>query len=474
MRVGDLLPLLDASLVAGSADVEVTSVTHDSRAVDPGALFCCVHGAVADGHLFAPAAVDAGAAALLVEHAVALDGAAVAQLQVDDVRVAIGPAAAAVTGEPSRALRVVGVTGTNGKTTVTHLLASILRAAGERTEVLGTLSGPRTTPEAPELQTWLARQRAAGVAAVAMEVSSHALALHRVDGTRFAAAVFTNLSRDHLDFHGTMEAYFRAKARLFTPAFTDLAVVNRDDMHGRLLADAAEVPTVTYGFDDVTDLRLTAAGSTFTWRGHELHLPLAGRFNVANALAAATTAAALDIASSAIATGLASVPQVPGRFERVDEGQDFDVVVDYAHTPDGLEQVLAVARELVGRRRVHVVFGCGGDRDPGKRAPMGEAAARGADRVVLTADNSRSESTDLIIDEIRRGIPSDPTAEVVVEPDRDRAIAVALVGAAAGDLVVLAGKGHETTQTIGDVVTPFDDREVARRHLRRLLQGRAS
>ena len=469
MRLDDALDAVQVDEVIGSTGVEVTGIALDSRDVSAGDLFCCVPGAVVDGHTFAPAAVAAGAVALLVEHPVEIE-ADVAQVVVPSVRLAMPLVAARLYDDPSRDLTVIGVTGTNGKTTTTHLLASILAASELESVVIGTLTGERTTPEGPELQRQLAEARRAGVDAVAMEVSSHALDQHRVDGVRFSVAVFTNLSRDHLDHHGTMEAYFRAKARLFTPALSQRAVVNLDDPHGRLLLDAADVPTTGYSLDDVEGLELSAAGSRFRWRGEVVELPLAGRFNVANALAAATTALTLGVDEGVIAAGLSRPVVVPGRFERIDEGQPFTVVVDYAHTPDGLRQVLAAASELADGAQVHVVFGCGGDRDRTKRSPMGEVAAHGADRVVVTADNSRSESTAAIITEIVAGIDAAAdrrAGEVVVEPDRRAAIGDALAAAGPGDVVVVAGKGHEATLTIGDEVVDFDDRQVVRQELER-------
>lgn len=457
---------LDVVAVHGEPEVVVTGIAYDSRHVRVGDLFCCAPGATADGHDFAEVAVEAGAVALLVERVLPV---AVPQVQVADVRCAMAVAAAVVFDHPSEDLTVIGVTGTNGKTTVTYLLEAILREDGRATAVLGTLSGPRTTPEAPDLQRWLAARRDEGVEMVAMEVSSHALELHRVDSTRFAVAAFTNLSRDHLDFHGTMEAYFEAKARLFTPAFAARAVVNLDDPSGRLLRDAATIPTTGYSIDDASELEVGRAGSTFVWRGQSVQLPLGGRFNVANALAAAETAVALGVDAAVAARGLGRAVVIPGRFELVDEGQSFTVIVDYAHTPDGLARVLEAAGELAGAGRVHVVFGCGGDRDATKRPAMGAAAAAGADRIVLTSDNSRSEDTAAIIEAVQQGIRqvSDPRAsEVRVEPDRGAAIALGLGAAAATDVVVLAGKGHETTQTIGDRVLAFDDRDVAREALR--------
>ena len=457
-------------------DPDLTAVVHDTRAVVPGALFCCVRGSRADGHDLAAGAVAAGAAALVVDHELAVDA---PQLVVDDVRAALGPVAAAFWDHPSRHLAVVGVTGTAGKTTLTHLLAAVLGAAGRPCGVIGTLSGARTTPEAPELQARLAERRRRGDAAVAMEVSSHALDQGRVDATRFAAAVFTNLSPEHLDYHGTMEDYFAAKARLFRPAFTGTAVVCRDDGWGRRLAasleEAGELAVATYGLDDAAGVRLTPRGASFRWRGRAVELALAGRFNVRNALGAATAAAALGVDDATITRGLAAARPVAGRFEAVELGQPFTVVVDYSHKPDALEQALSAARELVAPgARLAVVFGAGGDRDAAKRPLMGEVAARLADRVVITADNPRSEDPAAIIAAIEAGVPAGTAAEVAVEPDRRRAIAGAVRTAGPGDVVVIAGKGHETTQVIGDRSLPFDDREVAREALRGAVATKGS
>ena len=452
MRLSELVASLGDAEVRGEADV--SAVTHDSREVGPGALFCCVPGRTTDGHDHAAAAVAAGATALLCERFLPVEA---AQARVPSVRAAMGPVAAAFHGFPSSSLDVVGVTGTNGKTTTTALLRSVLEAAGRPCGLIGTLTGARTTPEGPELQARLAALREEGKAAVSMEVSSHALAMGRVDGTRFRVAVFTNLGRDHLDFHPTLEDYFEAKARLFTPELADVGVVNADDDHGRVLLERARIPMVPYSLDDAVDLAVTPSGSRLRWRGTELRVPLGGRFNVANALAAATVAAELGVDHGAVAAGLAGAPQVAGRFELVDAGQPFTVLVDYAHTPDALENLLGNAR---GDGRLLVVFGCGGDRDPGKRTPMGEVAARLADEVVVTSDNPRHEDPAAIIDQIRRGAPA-----ATIEPDRRAAIRLALGRARPGDVVVVAGKGHETTQTIGDRVLPFDDRAVVREEL---------
>ena len=336
---------------------EVTAVVHDTRAVTPGALFCCVRGERIDGHELAPEAVAAGAVALLVERPV---DAGVPQLLVPSVRDAMGPVAATFWDHPSSHLAVVGVTGTSGKTTTTHLLGAIGDAAGLPTEVIGTLSGPRTTPEAPELQAQLAIARASGRRAVAMEVSSHALSLGRVRGVRFAVAVFTNLSHDHLDFHEDLESYFAAKASLFEPDLADAAVVNLDDAYGARLAERAAVPTEGYSLADAEHLEVGPQRSRFTWRRQTIELPLGGRFNVANALAAATAAARIGVDLAAIAVGLAAVPPVPGRFEVVDEGQPFTVLVDYSHKPGALGSALTAAREAAAGGRLLLVFGAGG------------------------------------------------------------------------------------------------------------------
>jgi UDP-N-acetylmuramoyl-L-alanyl-D-glutamate--2,6-diaminopimelate ligase len=368
-------------------------------------------------------------------------------------------------GSPSRALDIVGVTGTNGKTTTTHLLRSILEADGRAARVIGTLTGARTTPESTDLQRELAAFVRDGVQAVAMEVSSHALAQHRVDGTWFRVGVFTNLSRDHLDFHPSLEAYFDAKASLFTPDRCAAAVVNVDDEWGRRLAERLTIPWRPCSIDLVDDIELLPDESRCRWDGVELRVPLGGRFNLANGLGAALAARSLGVMPDTIAAGLAAAGPVPGRFERVVAGQPFSVVVDYAHTPDGLEQLLVAAREVAGQGRVLVVFGCGGDRDRTKRGPMGAVAARLADEAVLTSDNPRSEDPSAIIDAVLEGI--EDRSNVVVERDRRAAIAVALRAARAGDVVVIAGKGHEATQTTGDVEEPFDDRVVARDELGR-------
>jgi UDP-N-acetylmuramoyl-L-alanyl-D-glutamate--2,6-diaminopimelate ligase len=449
--------------VVGNPDVVVHDVEDDSRRVGTAALFACLVGEHVDGHRYAADAVGAGATALLVEHPLDLP---VPQLVVTDTRMAVGYAAAAAHGEPSRSLRVVGVTGTNGKTTTTQLLSVMLESVGLRTGVIGTLSGARTTPEASELQRRLASLRDTGSTAVAMEVSSHALALHRVNGCHFEVGVFTNLGRDHLDLHGSMEEYFRAKSRLFTTGLIDNGVVNLDDQHGQLLLDTVgmsdDAPRmVGFSAADADDVEVGASRTTFRWRNRDVVLPLGGDVNVMNALAALTVADVMDLDLDVAVAALASAPHVPGRFEVVVDGPT-TVVVDYAHTPDGLGELLRSARKIASGGRVLVVFGCGGDRDRDKRPAMGSVAAAGADLVIVTSDNPRHESPLAIIDDIVAGVPAQRRHAVVVDADRASAIDQAIAAAVPGDIVLIAGKGHESTQTIGDDAHPFDDREVVR------------
>ena len=430
-----------------------------------GSLFCCLRGLNTDGHVFAAEAQAAGAAALLVDHRVGVD---LPQIVVEDTRTAMGLLAASFFHHPSRALTLVGVTGTNGKTTTTSLVASIMRADGRSIGTIGTLTGVHTTPESPELQSRLAAFVSEGVTAVSIEVSSHALELQRVAGSHFDIAVFTNLGRDHLDLHGTQERYFAAKAKLFQPDLSDAAVVNIDDPHGRLLMDVGAIPTEGFGLADIADVSVSATHHGYTWRGERIEVPIGGDFNVMNSLAAATACARLGMDPATIRRGLAASPVVPGRFEAVVAGQPFAVIVDYAHTPEGLEKAIGAARRVAGDAAVHVVFGCGGDRDRDKRPLMGAVASRLADHVVITSDNPRSEDPLEIINATMEGVPSDYRGRVVMEPDRRRAIEIAVRRARSGDVVLIAGKGHEMTQTIGDRVLEFDDRAVARELLEAL------
>jgi UDP-N-acetylmuramoyl-L-alanyl-D-glutamate--2,6-diaminopimelate ligase len=493
-----------ADLIAGAAGiertrgelgVEIADLAYDSRRVGPGTLFFCVPGERSDGHDFAAAAVEAGAAGLVVERELA--GLGVAQVVVGDARAAMAPLAARFNGDPTGVLKVAGITGTNGKTTTAFLLREILESAGTRCGLLGTVKQvvagaeeevERTTPEAIELQTSFRRMLDGGDRACAMEVSSHALVLHRCDAIHFGVALFTNLSQDHLDFHADMEDYFRSKRLLFEMG-PGTAIVNVDDAYGRRLA--GEFDCVTFSALGAeadfaaSDVRLSAGGAEF-----ELTLPtmdrkgpqggqntpselalevrtrLPGHFNVANALGALAAAVALGVEPEAAAASLAAAAPPPGRFEPVDEGQPFAVIVDYAHTPDSLVNVLRAARPLTEGRLI-VVVGAGGDRDRDKRPKMGRAAAEGADLVFLTSDNPRSEDPAAIVAEVGAGAVGGGEVRSIV--DRREAISEALRRAGAGDTVVIAGKGHEQGQEFeGGRKVPFDDREVAREELRAL------
>jgi UDP-N-acetylmuramoyl-L-alanyl-D-glutamate--2,6-diaminopimelate ligase len=472
--LAELLAAIPVTEVRGDTGVRVTDVTYRSGDVRPGALFFAVPGARTDGHLFARDAAAAGAAAVVVEHSLEVR---CAQAVVRSVRQAMGPVSAAFFDDPSARLSMTGITGTNGKTTTTYLLESIYRAAGLRPGVVGTtgvridgraIPFERTTPEAPDLQRLLARMVAEGVAACAMEVSSHGLHQFRVDGTRYVCAVFTNLSMDHLDYHGTLEEYFLAKARLFTPELSERAVVNGDTPQGRLLASRARVPTVTFGLETDSDVKATnveisGSGLAFEVGGLKVKSRLRGTFNVYNCLGAVAAAREVGVSDAAIAEGVARLTGVPGRLEPVEGGQGFQVLVDYAHTPDSLENVLRAAREL-GSGKLIVVFGCGGDRDRGKRPLMGEAATRLADLAVLTSDNPRSEEPEAIIAEIEAGARRGGGA-YLVQPDRRAAIRAALAEAGPSDVIVIAGKGHETGQEFKDRTIPFDDRVVVAEEL---------
>jgi UDP-N-acetylmuramoyl-L-alanyl-D-glutamate--2,6-diaminopimelate ligase len=457
MDLGRFTEALAPAEVVAFAPVDVIDLAYDARAVTAGTLFFCVPGSRVDGHDLAPDAVAAGAVALVVERPLDL---AVPQLVVASVRHAMGPAAATFFGDPSARLPVVGITGTAGKTTTTFLLWEILAAAGRSPGLIGSIERrvgserrpvALNTPEAIDLQRLLREMAAAGNDACVIEATSIASAQGRLEGVRFEALVFTNLTQDHLDFHGTMDDYFAAKRRLFDQA--ERAAVNVGDEWGRRLA--AELPdALTFGFAEDAELRPEHLDG--------IDLRLQGRFNVENALAATAAARLLGIGAEAIAAGLVTVRGVPGRFEAVDEGQPFTVIVDYAHKPGALENVLDTARGLA-RGSLICVFGCGGDRDRGKRPQMGRIAAERADRAILTSDNPRSEDPLAIIEEVLAGAP-----DLEVEPDRAAAIALAIDAARDGDVVVIAGKGHEQGQEIAGVVHPFDDREVARDALRRL------
>ncbi|MDZ4179616.1 MAG: UDP-N-acetylmuramoyl-L-alanyl-D-glutamate--2,6-diaminopimelate ligase [Coriobacteriia bacterium] len=481
MQPHDIVDLLQGAGVISGPSIQVTGIAYRSDAVRPGDAFFCVPGHRFDGHMFAADAVRRGAAALVVTRALP-DFDNGLQVRVADARLALAYASAAFFGSPSRSLDVVGVTGTNGKTTTTYLIDSVLKASGRRTGLLGTVEtriaeesfeAGRTTPESADLQKLLATMRDAGVDAVSMEVSSHAIDLHRVAAVRFAVAGFTNLTQDHLDYHHTIEEYFSVKKRLFTDLDVAVGVINIDDPLGAGLAaeldSALTVGTSSDAAIRATDLRLGSEGSRFTLetpRGSvDVRLPLAGAFNVSNALVAAGCAYALDLPVRVIAEGLGAAPQVPGRLERVEEGQPFRVFVDYAHTPDSLEKAIEAVRRVTPGR-VIVVFGCGGDRDPDKRPLMG-AAAQAADHAIVTSDNPRSEDPVGIILQIEDGmLPVRSSWQV--EVDRRKAIAAAFAQAVSGDAILIAGKGHEDYQIFADRTIHFDDREVAREELRAL------
>jgi UDP-N-acetylmuramoyl-L-alanyl-D-glutamate--2,6-diaminopimelate ligase len=459
MHLERVIAALAPADVLRRAPVEIGDLAYDARAAGPGSLFFCVPGTRADGHDFAERAVANGAVALVVERPLELD---VPQLVVADARRAMAPVADEFFGRPSEELQIAGVTGTNGKTTTAFLMYSILAAAGRRPGLLGTIESRvggerrpaiRTTPEAIDVQRAFREMLDAGDRSCAMEATSHGSELGRLDRVRFAALVFTNLSQDHLDFHGTMERYFEAKRRLFVEGRPPAAINVGNEWGRRLAADRPDV--LTFGFADDAEIGPAELDG--------IDLKLRGRFNAENALGALAASRLLGIEDVAIARGLEAVRGVPGRFESVVEGQPFEVIVDYSHKPEALESVLRTARDLA-TGRVICVFGCGGDRDRGKRPIMGRIASELADLAIVTSDNPRSEDPQAIIDEVLAGVEGD----VEVEPDRAAAIERAISAADGGDVVLIAGKGHEQGQEFADRTIPFDDRDVARDVLRRL------
>jgi UDP-N-acetylmuramoyl-L-alanyl-D-glutamate--2,6-diaminopimelate ligase len=459
MHLERVIAALAPADVLRRAPVEIGDLAYDARAAGPGSLFFCIPGSRADGHDFAADAVANGAIALVVERPLDLD---VPQVVVPDARRAMAPVANEFFGRPSEELQVAGVTGTNGKTTTSFLMYSILAAAGRRPGLLGTIESRvggerrpaiRTTPEAIDVQRAFREMLDAGDRSCAMEATSHGSELGRLDGVRFAALLFTNLSQDHLDFHGTMERYFEAKRRLFLEGRPPAAINVGNDWGRKLAADRPDA--LTFGFADDAEVGPAELDG--------INLKLRGRFNAENALAALAAARLLGIDGESIVRGLEALRGVPGRFESVVEGQPFEVIVDYSHKPEALESVLRTARELTSGR-VICVFGCGGDRDRGKRPLMGGIASELSDVAIVTSDNPRSEEPQAIIDEILAGVSGD----VEVEPDRAAAIEQAISIAADGDVVLIAGKGHEQGQEFADRTIPFDDREVARDVLRRL------
>jgi UDP-N-acetylmuramoyl-L-alanyl-D-glutamate--2,6-diaminopimelate ligase len=483
MRLDELVAAAGTERIAGDPATEISDLAFDSRRAGPGTLFFCVPGEKRDGHEFAAQVVAAGAAALVVERELEL---AVPQAVVADARAAMAPVAACFRGDPTAELRTAAVTGTNGKTTTAFLLAEVLERAGIQCGLLGTVKQvvggvaeevARTTPEAIDLQATFRRMLDGGDRACAMEVSSHAMSLHRADAIHYEVAIFTNLTQDHLDFHADMEDYFLAKRKLFE-AGPGTAVVNVDDAYGRRLADelVGRVECVTFSAEGAAadwsarGVEYDAMGARFEVGEVGVRTRLPGHFNVANAIGALAAAVAMGVPAEKAAWFLADAPAPPGRFEPVDEGQEFAVLVDYAHTPDSLENVLRAARRLTPAGRVISVFGAGGDRDRDKRPKMGRAGAELSDLAVVTSDNPRSEEPAAIVAEVAAG--AEGAAELAVEVDRRAAIALALGRAGPGDTVVIAGKGHEQGQEFeGGRKIPFDDREVAREELRRLGGG---
>jgi len=485
MKLADLVARLPGAEISGAADLEITAVTHDSRRSGPGALFVGIRGLVTDGNDFVEAARKKGAVAICSEEPPRGEG---TWVTVPSAREALALFSAAILGDPARSLELVGVTGTNGKTTTSYLIDSALRAAGESVGLVGTVEyrvgdriaeAVRTTPESSDLQALFREMVDAGCRRAVLEVSSHSLALKRVHGLEFKVAIFTNLTRDHLDFHGDMDAYFAAKRTLFEKLLRPDAhtIVNLDDDRGEELVRASRGRVWTYSLENpradlfAEELRL---GLDRTWlRARtpvgvlEIESALVGRFNVQNLLAALGAGLALGLPADAVQRGIATLPGVPGRMEKVALGQDFTVLVDYAHTDDALKNLLETVRGL-GPRRVITVFGCGGDRDRTKRPLMGAVAARLSDVVILTSDNPRSEPPEAILEEIRRGIPAARAQDTLLIPDRRDAIARALEMGREGVVVVIAGKGHESYQVLRERTLPFDDRQVARDVLARL------
>jgi UDP-N-acetylmuramoyl-L-alanyl-D-glutamate--2,6-diaminopimelate ligase len=485
MTLAELVARLPGAELTGDGGLDVAAVTHDSRRVAAGALFVAIRGLATDGNDFVDAARRKGAVAVCSEQPPRGEG---AWLRVKSARQALATLSAAVLGDPARSLDLVGVTGTNGKTTTTYLIDSALRAAGETVGLVGTVEyrvgnriaeAVRTTPESSDLQALFREMKDASCRRAVLEVSSHSIALGRVFGLEFRVAVFTNLTRDHLDFHGDMDAYFAAKRVLFERLLREdgRAIVNLDDDRGRELAKLSRSRAWGYSLEDpaadlfAEELRLGLDRTRLRARTPagvlELESALVGRFNAQNVLAALGAGIALGLPVDAVQRGIAALAGVPGRMEKVALGQDFTVLVDYAHTDDALKNLLETVRGL-GPRRVITVFGCGGDRDRTKRPLMGAVAARLSDVVILTSDNPRSEPPEAIIGEIRRGIPASRAQDTHVIPDRRDAIARAIEMGREGVCVVIAGKGHETFQVLRERSVPFDDRQVAKDALARL------
>lgn len=488
-RLSRCLDRVDKMNIVEDDYTEITSLAYDSRKVQPGGLFVAVKGVKTDGHRYLQSAIESGARALVVEEP--FSHPEIPVIQVHDTRIALADLAAHFYGHPAREMTIIGITGTNGKTTTSYMIGEILKAAGKKPGIIGTIQiqmGDRifptniTTPESLEIQKYLAMMWEEGVEVVVMEVSSHALHFDRVHGIQFQGAVFTNLTRDHLDFHLSMDQYFEEKRKLFQRLKSaeegGFALLNSDDLKTPELINTLDVPYMSYGIYRHPDLRARdiktgISGTSFVAESERWDIPIrmgmVGKFNIYNALAAIGTGLFLNIPPAAISQGLANMSGVRGRFETVDEGQNFGVVVDYAHTPDGLKNVLESARKLT-EKRVICVFGCGGDRDRTKRPIMGECASQLSDLVIVTSDNPRTEDPLAIINDIMPGVEKEKTPSIT-EPDRKTAIRRAIEEARDGDIVVIAGKGHETYQIFRDRTIDFDDVEVARQSLRDFLNG---
>ena len=487
MNLSKLASSIELLKFIGNRDLEITGIAYNSKSVKPGFLFVAVSGFKTDGHLFVQEAIDRGSAAVAVERQLDVDP-SIPQLIVSDTRIGLAALADVFHGNPTSKLRLIGVTGTNGKTTTAKLIENIFACAGQKTGLLGTieyrigdetLPVDRTTPESCDLLGILDQMVRKGVETAVMEVSSHAVALHRIDGCQFDALLFTNLSQDHLDYHGTLEQYFAAKKKLFVDNVgKDCSfVINADDPHGQDIASLAHPIKHCYGLGDDCDPRarniaLGVNKTTFdldiSGRSKEINLKLLGRFNVYNALGAAAVAAVFDVPLDTIRRGLESVGNVRGRFEMVDCGQNFAVIIDYAHTPDGLEKILSSARQITKGRLINI-FGCGGDRDVLKRPLMGKISGQLSDFSIITSDNPRSEEPEAIARQIEDGLKA-VSSDYAIEIDRKNAIYQGLAMAEESDCVIIAGKGHETYQEFRDRTVTFDDRAVAELALRELVK----
>lgn len=489
MKLSEIIQDIDPLEIIGEKEQEIKDIFYDSRQVEKDSLFICIEGFNTDGHLYIDKAIKNGAKAVLIEKDIEDYGQGITYIRVKDSRRSMASIAAAFYNYPLKKLKLIGVTGTNGKTTTTYLIKAILESAGYKTGLIGTikniignktLPATRTTPESLDLYRLFDKMVKEGISYAVMEVSSHALDLDRVIGMEFKIGVFTNITQDHLDYHKSIDEYLKAKIRLFKQLEKGgYAVLNFDDPHTEQIIDATQGQVFTYAINNKANVKaeninLTPRGVSFLVSGNEnlqVNLNLTGLFNVYNSLAAISCGRVLGIDDNQIKKGLEGVSGVPGRFELIDEGQDFAVVVDYAHTPDGMENVLKTAREFV-KGRILVVFGCGGDRDKGKRPLMGEIGVRYGDIAFLTSDNPRSEDPVEIINEIEAGI-QETNDDVIYEKitDRKEAINEAIFKARPEDMVIIFGKGHETYQIFKDKTIPFDDREVARQALRMRLKG---